>query len=294
VAVAEFGLGLPVVQQVPAFGGAWERDAGGAEIVRFAREADRLGYRYVACSDHVLVAASRAAVMGATWYEPVATLGFVAGATERIGLLSHVLVLPYRHPLEVAKAWGTLDRLSGGRVILGVGSGHAKPEFRILGAPWEERGRATDEAIAAVRSAWRDEVATFEGEEVRFRNVMVAPRPARFGGPPVWVGGNGPRALRRAALLGDGWIPWQIDAATFAAAVGEGIRMRDEAGREDPFDWVAPLRVKAADTAASLLDAIAVLRDAGATGFHVGLEAPSFAAMLERLAWLADEVASRA
>src|SRR5207253_11248119 len=96
-------------------------------------------------SVHVAVPASGAAAMGATWFDAGSTLAFVAGATTRIRLLSHVLVLPYRHPLVVAKQYGTLDHLSGGRVILGVGSGHLKPEFAILGADYERRGRVTDE-----------------------------------------------------------------------------------------------------------------------------------------------------
>src|ERR1044071_8279424 len=133
--VAHFGLSLPVIQQVPGKAAEWERGAGGREILAIATAADRLGYRYVTCSDHVRVAASYAPTRGATWYEPAATLGFVAGATERIELLVHVAVLAYRHPLVTAKTYATLDRLSGGRVVLGVGAGHAKPEFRALGAP---------------------------------------------------------------------------------------------------------------------------------------------------------------
>ncbi|MGH7897337.1 MAG: TIGR03619 family F420-dependent LLM class oxidoreductase, partial [Candidatus Binatia bacterium] len=201
---SRFGLGLPVIQQVPAKAADWERDAGGEAIRTIARVADRLGYRYVTCSDHVLVTASYASAMGETWYEPSATLGFVAGATERIGLLTHVLVLPYRHPLITAKTYATLDRLSAGRVILGVGSGHAKPEFRVLGAAFETRGRATDEAIDAIRAAWREERASYHGELVRFRDVVISPRPARAAGPPIWVGGNGKHALARATRRGDG------------------------------------------------------------------------------------------
>jgi alkanesulfonate monooxygenase SsuD/methylene tetrahydromethanopterin reductase-like flavin-dependent oxidoreductase (luciferase family) len=115
---AWFGLSLPVIQQVPAKTAEWEKAAGGGEILAIARAADRLGYRYVTCSDHVIVAASYASTMGATWYEPATTLGFIAAATERVELLTHVVVLPYRHPLVTAKTYATLDRLSGGRVIL--------------------------------------------------------------------------------------------------------------------------------------------------------------------------------
>ncbi len=285
--IDRFGLSLPIIQQVPSATAAWERDAGGREILAIARAADRLGYRHLTCSDHVLVAKAYAPSMGATWYEPSATLGFVAGATERIGLLTHVIVLPYRHPLIVAKTYATLDRLSGGRVILGVGSGHAKPEFRTLGAEFEARGAVTDEAIRAIRAAWSEEVASFEGKHVRFRDVLVSPPPQRPGGPPIWVGGNGRPALRRAATLGEGWIPWKLAAPEFAAAVSSGERMRAEAGRSGPFERVAPLHVGLAADEASVAREVATWRKAGATFFHLGVEGRGLEEYLARIEWLA-------
>ena len=285
-----FGLSLPVIQQVPAKRADWEADAGGREIATIARAADRLGYRYVTCSDHVLVAASYAPTMGATWYEPAATLGFVAGLTERIELLTHVVVLPYRHPLVTAKTYATLDRLSGGRVILGVGSGHAKPEFRALGAPYERRGRYTDEAIAALRAVWTDEVASFEGELVKFRDVVIAPRPMRAGGPPIWIGGNSRAALARAARFGDGWIPWQLSVEEFANAVAGGTALRTELGREGAFEWIAPLLVARGASAPPLRDQILEWTKAGASGFHVGFESGSAGEFVERIEWFRREV----
>jgi probable F420-dependent oxidoreductase len=292
--IAHFGLSLPVIQQVPARTAEWERAAGGAEILAIARAAERLGYRYVTCSDHVAVAASYAATMGATWYEPAATLGFVAGATERIELLVHVAVLPYRHPLVTAKTYATLDRLSGGRVLLGVGSGHAKPEFRTLGAPYEARGRFTDEAIAAIRAAWQHEVASYAGELVEFRDVIVSPRPVRPGGPPIWVGGNSKAALRRAATLGDGWIPWQLSVEDFAIAVAAGEKMRAESGRRasfaSTFAWVAPIAVAVDAGRDELRSEIDRWAAAGATSFHIGVASRSLAEFLERMEWFASDV----
>src|SRR5881628_20083 len=147
-AMRRFGLGLPGVQQIPSRSQPWEREVGGAELVEAGRAAELAGFAWVSCSDHVLVPASRADTMGATWYDAGSTLAFVAGATTRIALLSHVLVLPYRHPLVVAKQYGTLDHLSGGRLILGVGSGHLKPEFTVLGADFDRR-----EVLVAHRAA---------------------------------------------------------------------------------------------------------------------------------------------
>src|SRR5262247_4662291 len=162
--VPDFGTGLPAIQQIPARVRPWEKDVDGAKILEAARAAEAAGFAWVSCSDHPLVPVSRAEAMGATWYDAGSTLAFVAGVTTRIRLLPHVLVLPYRHPLLVAKQYGTLDHLSGGRVILGVGSGHLKPEFRTLGADYDRRGRVTDDYLQAIVAAWTQEVAAFDGE----------------------------------------------------------------------------------------------------------------------------------
>ena len=289
-----FGTSLPAVQQIPSRAEPWERAIGGAQILEAARTAERAGLAWVSCSDHVCVPASRAEEMGATWYDAGSTLAFVAGVTSRIGLLSHVLVLPYRHPLVVAKQWGTLDHLSGGRVILGVGTGHSKPEFTILGADYARRGTVSDEYIAAIRAAWSSEVARFEGETVAFRDVLVAPRVARRPHPPVWVGGNSRAAALRAARHGDGWIPWEIAPEDFGQAVALARRTRAEVGRPEAFEAVAPLGVTADAGADAVLATVARWRAAGATALHVGLEARSFEAFLARIEWLGRDVIPRA
>jgi len=225
-----FGTSLPGVQQIPARAQAWERDVGGPHILEAARAAERAGFDWVSCSDHVAVPVSRAAAMGAAWFDAGSTLAFVAGATTHIRLLSHVLVLPYRHPLVVAKQYGTLDRLSGGRVILGVGSGHLKPEFTVLGADFARRGALTDEYLAAIAAAWTEEVASFAGETLAFRDVIVAPRPAQRPRPPIWVGGNSRAAVRRAARLADGWVPWR------GSGPAGGLRDRGPARRSGRRD----------------------------------------------------------
>jgi len=285
-----FGLGLPAVQQIPSRVQPWERGVGGAEIVEAARAAERADFAWVSCSDHVLVPASRAGAMGATWYDAGSTLAFVAGATTRIALLSHVLVLPYRHPLVVAKQYGTLDHLSGGRVILGVGSGHLKPEFAVLGADFDRRGHVTDEYIHAITAAWAEEVARFDGHTVAFRDVMVAPRVAQRPRPPIWVGGNSRAAVRRAARHADGWIPWQLTPDAFATAAAYA---RAERATDAPLELVAPLAVAADAAPGSVVDEASRWRRAGATAFHVGLGARSFPEFLERVAWFAREVMAK-
>jgi probable F420-dependent oxidoreductase len=284
------GVSLPGVQQIPGRVREWERVIGGPDIVRAAQAAERAGFDWVSCSDHVLVPASRAGAMGATWYDAGSTLAFVAGATTRIGLLSHVLVLPYRHPLVVAKQYGTLDHLSGGRVILGVGSGHLTPEFAVLGAAYERRGRVSDEYLEAIAAAWEQEVAAYAGETVAFRDVMVSPRPARRPRPPIWVGGNSRAAVRRAALRGDGWIPWSIGRDEYVAAVTYARTQRAEAGRHGAFTLVAPLEVARDATADAVVDAATAWRRAGANAFHVGIAADALDDLLARLEWFGGRV----
>ena len=288
-----FGLGLPIVQQVPMRAQAWEANAGGPELVRIAQAADGLGFTHLSASDHVLVPRSRADAMGAPWYDAAVTLAFLAGVTQRIRLLSHVIVLPYRHPLLVAKAFGTLDHLSRGRVILGVGSGHLKPEFRILGAPYERRGAISDEYLQAIAAAWEKEVAEFRGETVSFRDVLVAPRPVQRPRPPIWVGGNSPAVVRRAARYADGWIPWQLGPEEFGAAVARAAKIAGEAGRTTPLDFVAPMTISTTDKTADALQQVRAWRAAGATSFHVGLANRSLDEFLERMEWFAGEVMPR-
>jgi len=252
--------------------------------------AERAGFDWVSCSDHVAVPVSRAAAMGATWFDAGSTLAFVAGATTRIRLLSHVLVLPYRHPLVIAKQYGTLDHLSGGRLILGVGSGHLKPEFKVLGADFDRRGTVSDDYLAAIAAAWSEEVARFEGETLAFRDVIVAPRVAQRPRPPIWVGGNSRAAVRRAARLADGWVPWQLEPEACAAAVADVRRLRAEAGRPEAFEVVAPLAVPAGVPADVLVAAAARWRAAGATAFHTGIAARDLADLLARLEWFGREV----
>jgi probable F420-dependent oxidoreductase len=289
----KFGTGLPAIQQIPSRVRPWERAVGGAEILDAARAAEAAGFDWVACSDHPAIPASRAEAMGATWYDAGSTLAFVAGVTSRIRLCSHVLVVPYRHPLVVAKQYGTLDHLSGGRVILGVGSGHLKPEFLSIGADFDARGKVTDEYLRALCAAWEQEVASFQGERIAFRDVLVRPRPAQSPRPPIWVGGNSRAALRRAATLGEGFVPWQLTPEEFAGLVTEARRLRERAGRTTPLECVAPLGVAADADADAVVAEAARWRAAGATAFHVGVGAETWPQYLDRVAWIGREVIAR-
>ena len=278
-----FGLSLPVIQQIPGRVQSWEVTAGGPELVAVAQAADRLGFSHVSACDHVAIPQSYAASAGTVWYDAAVTLGFLAAATARVRLLSHVVVVPYRHPLVVAKAFATLDHLSQGRVILGVGCGHLKPEFRTLGVSYEDRGAMTDEYLQAIRIAWENESATFSGRFVEFRDVTVAPRPRQQPRPPIWVGGNSRAAVRRAVHYGDGWIPWMLTPAEFAELVALARGLHEQSGRRAPFEYVAPLTIAAGDDCAAIAAQVDAWRAAGAGSFHVGFSHCSLDHLLERM-----------
>jgi probable F420-dependent oxidoreductase len=202
-----YGMQLPVQSQSTIYAEAWEADAGPADLVEIARAADRSGFAYLASCDHVAIPRRLAGAMSTIWYDPVATLAFLAGVTRHVRLLSHVAVVGLRHPLLTAKQYATLDHLSGGRLILGVGAGHVQEEFEVLGVDFEQRGAVLDESIDALRAALGpDEFPVHHGKLYDFEGLGQRPRPAQDR-VPIWVGGSSPAAVRRAAVRGDGWLP---------------------------------------------------------------------------------------
>ena len=222
-----FTMQLPVQAQSTLIAQPWEPASGPAELAAVARACDANGFYSVSVCDHVAIPRERAPTMTTTWYDTVATLGWIAGFTAKVRLLSHVYVVAYRHPLQTAKAFATLDALSGGRAILGVGAGHVEGEFDALGVPFAQRGRITDEAVMAIRAALSDE---WGGGD-----VGQQPRPVQPGGPPIWVGGSSDAALHRAARLGDGWLPQGPPEGGMATAIATLRRLREDAGRDGPF-----------------------------------------------------------
>ena len=205
--VFAIGMQLPVAAQSTVFAAPWEATAGPNELLRVAQACDRAGFFYIAVCDHVCIPRERAAAMSTVWYDPVATLGWLAAATRSVRLLSYVYVAAYRHPLQTAKAFATLDTLSGGRVILGVGAGHLEAEFAALGIDFARRGALLDDAIDVIAKAFVDEFPQHDGPVWKVHDVGIRPRPVQRPRPPIWVGGNTPAALRRAAARGDGWLP---------------------------------------------------------------------------------------
>src|SRR5215470_9176974 len=152
-----YGMQLQVQAKSRTFAEDWEAGAGSEQLAAIARKADETGFFYVAVCDHLAVTKPLDEHMRTTWYDTVATLGWIAGITSRVRILSHVYVLSYRHPLHTAKSFMTLDELSGGRAILGVGAGHLQGEFELLGYDFGRRGAVTDAAIDVIRDALSEE-----------------------------------------------------------------------------------------------------------------------------------------
>jgi len=230
-----YGMQLPVQSQSTIYAEPWEADAGPADLVEIARAADRSGFAYIAGCDHVGVPRRLATAMSTIWYDPVATLSYLAGVTERVQLLSHVAVVGLRHPLLTAKQYATVDHLSGGRLILGVGAGHVREEFEVLGVDFDRRGAVLDESIDALRAALGpDEFPEHHGKLYDFEGLGQRPRPVREH-VPLWVGGSSPAAVRRAALKADGWLPQGDPRDKLPAQIARIRRLREEAAVEGPF-----------------------------------------------------------
>src|SRR5262245_16204255 len=176
-------------------------------MVAVARACDDAGFLYVAVCHHVAIPREPAEMMSTQWFDPIPTLGYLAAHTSRTRLMTNVYVAAYQHPLQTAKAFATLDALSGGRTIVGVGVGHVEGEFDVLAVPFKERGARTDEAIDALGAALSDEWPKHSGHYWSFDGVGQRPRPVQSPRPPIWIGGSGKPALRRVAARGDGWIP---------------------------------------------------------------------------------------
>lgn len=197
----------------------------------WVRVVEGLGYHSIMTSDHVAITPDVAERYPAPLYEPISTLGWLAGVTEKVEIGTTVMIVPYRNPLETARSLANIDQLSGGRLIFGVGVGWAEKEFAALKVPYRERGAITDEYLASIKQLWTEDNASFDGKYVSYSDVSTAPRPIRQPHPPIWVGGASDAALRRAIRLGDAWHPIRFPVGWLR---NEGIpRLRALAEKEE-------------------------------------------------------------
>jgi probable F420-dependent oxidoreductase len=185
-------------------------------IGELAAAAEAAGFGAVYTTDHPFPGDDWLAHGGHHALDPLVTLAFAAAATSTVRLHTNLFVLPYRNPFLAAKGIATLDVLSGGRTVVGLGAGYLEPEFEALGASFDERNDRMDEALAALDAAWSGESVTFPGTGYRATGNTMLPRPRQRPRPPLWIGGNSRRAIRRAVESADGWSPFP-NPARFAA-----------------------------------------------------------------------------
>jgi probable F420-dependent oxidoreductase len=231
-----YGMQLPIQSQSTRYAERWEPGTGIDELTAIAEACDESGFFYVAVCDHVAIPRPYDEAMRTSWWDTLTTLGYLAGITRNTRLLSHVYVLPYRHPLMSAKGFLTLDNVSRGRAIVGVGAGHVEPEFELLGVDFTDRGGALDEAIDIVHAAFTDEYPNYSGERWSVKDAGLQPRPVQAGGPPIWVGGSSKAAMRRAAAKADGWLPQGPPKMGMKAAVQFIQEHRATTRGDEPID----------------------------------------------------------
>ena len=290
------------------------------ELVRFARRAEALGFSCLTVADHVIVPRQISVPYpytvdgkypGSGYHlETLMTMGFLAGATQRIRFVTSVMILPYRNPIVTAKMLASLDVLSGGRVIVGAGVGWMREEFENLQAPpYEERGKVTDEYIRAFRELWSSDHPTFSGRHCSFSDIVFLPKPLQKPGIPIWIGGHSRRAIRRAGELGDGWhpiggvptIPLEPEdvkrdmglLAEYARKAGrdpKAIRVALKGSLFDREKRIDGRRRRFMGSSEEVAGDIRDYRAAGVDTMIFDVRRPSMDETLERMEWMASEV----
>lgn len=220
----QFGLCLPHYRHLAS-----------SEVVREgARAAEAAGFHSLWVGDHIVASHQLVQAFGEAFMEPFAVMAYLAAATERVRLGISCAILPYRHPLLVAKAVATIDQLSGGRVVFGAAAGWAEGEFQALGVPFRRRGAITDEALQAIIAAWTEADPSFQGRFFRFDGIKVEPKPLQRPRPPIWIGGVSERGVDRAVRFGDVWHPTYLDLLTLEQRIAYLRQASQRAGREPP------------------------------------------------------------
>ena len=230
-----------------------------------ARVAEHLGFDALFVSDHLCIPPDDTEGSDGRYLDVLATLAWIAGVTDRIRLGVSVLVLPYRPAVLTAKQVATIQELSGGRMILGVGVGWMKSEFAALGVDKRMRGRISDETLRVIRHLFADDAREYRGNLVSFAPFVFAPRPPR---PPIWIGGNGAPALERVVEFGEGWHP-MLSADKLAPAVAS-LKEKVRSRRNEDIEIVVRRGLKLDDHGAARAR-IEAERHAGATYYILDL-----------------------
>jgi probable F420-dependent oxidoreductase len=272
-------------------------------VMTFCREAEKARIASLWVSDHVVFPRTATGSYPGgrfphppdkAYLEPVATLTAAAMCTERARLGASVFILGHRHPVVMAKMLTTIDALSNGRLIVGVGVGWWKEELTILDAPFEKRGRQGDEAIEVFKALWTQDNPSFEGTFFRFRDLGFAPKPVQKPHPPIWVGGDSPGAFRRVVTLGDGWHATSKTPAQMKDALGRLREAADRAGRRfEALEISLRFGLKdemLAGGARELIDTMGEYKRLGLTHVVLEFRRDDLARMLEILAQVAGPI----
>ena len=299
-----FTVGLPVERP-----DRFAELGSGSALAELSRAAEDLGYDAVSVTDHPFPPERWLRSGGHHTHDPLVALAYVAAATSTIRIHTNILVLPYRNAFLAAKGVASLDALSDGRVILGVAAGYLEGEFSALGADLSARNEMLDEGIRAMRAAWSGTPLSFEGKYFHADGNVMLPEPVQRGGPPIWIGGNSARAIRRAVELGQGWMPFpqsrgasrytrtpDIDGVDdLRARIEVANRLALEAGRSEPLDiCFVPFGLSLLDKRkpdfAAVAASVAELRHLGVTWLSIMLQGETRRAFLDQLTDFADEV----
>jgi probable F420-dependent oxidoreductase len=250
--------GFPVRVSVGLY--PYDRWSGVESMLHAASLADRLGYHAVTFPEHVIWPVTEDEPRSVVWYDNFVLAATLAAATSRIRLLFNACVVPYRHPVPLAKSVATLDVVSRGRVVLVAGTGWMRREFQMLGVPFDERGPRTDDALRAMKALWTADRPSYTGEYFSIPPVHFAPTCVQQPHVPIWVGGNGRRVLRRAVELGDGWSPLGGTIDDVSRAIAELRDGLDAAGRDNSaftYGFVLPFGEREATATAAIRHLVA-------------------------------------
>lgn len=278
-------------------------------IAEIARAGEEAGFDAAFVTEHPIPDDRWLATGGHHALDPFVALAFAAAATSRLRLQTNLCIPAYRNPFLLAKTVATLDALSGGRVVLGIGAGYLEGEFAALGVDFDERNDLTDEAIEVMRAAWTGESVVRDGRHFRAGGNTSVPRPAQAGGPPIWIGGNSMRAVRRAVDLADGWAPMPSPAKAekrlhtppleslddLAARIGRARDYAAEVGRATPLDIVfMPLGLDMFTNApvepGPVVESIRALAQVGVTYVTISVTGDRRDEVLANLATFGDEI----
>jgi probable F420-dependent oxidoreductase len=215
----KLNVGVPNSMHVAAMVQPWEYSVTGAQIGQAMALADELGFNKCMLGEHFIIPNEHIALSGDHYFHTPVALSFIGGHTKNLRLSSSVTILPLQNPIVQAKAWSTLDWLSGGRAEAMFGVGWLKEEFDMLGVNFHERGKMADEYIAAMQVLWTMDAPVFEGKYVNFKDIGFAPKPVQRPRLPVWFGGDAEPVLKRVAKFGDGWCPFRTPPEKFPECI---------------------------------------------------------------------------